>query len=273
MGVSLTRFAAVALVVCVVVEGEIDRVVDCVVLLHAGVADSRMWAPQIGLLRAAGYQVVAPDLRGYGERPLGSGSFSHMRDVAVLLDGEAVVVGNSLGGRVALELALHRPDLVSRLLLVAPGLPGWEWSDEVRAGWATEGEAFDRGDLQAAAEVSVRMWVDGPTRSPDKIDSSLRSVVREMVLRSYQLEIDAGDAPGVEEELGSAAVGERLSEIRCPTLVVVGERDTPDMQAIAAHVARSIDGADLLIIPDAAHLPSLERPEEFNSVLLAFLKS
>src|SRR5262245_30681404 len=124
-----------------------------------------MWARQATTLAAAGYRVVAPDLRGFGDRPLGAGPYSHRRDVEAALDGPAAVVGNSLGGRVALELALDRPDLVQRLVLIAPGLPGWVWSEETRAGWAEEEEAFDLGDDEAAAEISLRMWVDGPQRS------------------------------------------------------------------------------------------------------------
>ena len=84
-----------------------------VLLLHAGVADSRMWAPQVEALEAAGQRVLAPDLRGFGERRLEPARFSHLRDAEVLLDGPAAVVGNSLGGRVALELAVGRPDLVA----------------------------------------------------------------------------------------------------------------------------------------------------------------
>ena len=91
-------------------------------LLHAGIADSRMWHDQQTPLGAAGFDVLAPDLRGFGERPMGSEPFSHARDVEALLDGPTVVVGSSLGGRVALELAVLRPDLVERLVLIAPGM-------------------------------------------------------------------------------------------------------------------------------------------------------
>ena len=80
-----------------------------VLLLHAGIADSRMWQPQIEALEAAGYRVIAPDLRGFGERRLEPAPFSNVRDAEAALDGPAAVVGASLGGRVALELAVHRP--------------------------------------------------------------------------------------------------------------------------------------------------------------------
>ena len=92
-----------------------------------------------------------------------------------------------------------------------------------------------------------------------------------MVLRSYELELDAGDSSGSEEDLFDTPVGDRLAEIRCPTLVLVGEHDVPDMHAIASRIAGSIEGAKLETIPEAAHLPSFERPEQCNAILLAFL--
>jgi len=242
-----------------------------VLLLHAGVADSRMWKPQVQALESVGYRVIAPDLRGFGENPVGSEPFSHAKDVEGQLDGETAVVGNSLGGRVACELALHRPELVSKLVLVAPGLPGWEWSEEVRSAWASEEAAFEQGDYDAAAETSVRLWVDGPARSPGDVDPGVRAAVMEMVLRSYELELAAGDSSGAEQDLFDTPVADRLGEIRCPTLVLVGEHDVPDMQAIASRIAGSIEGAKLETIPDTAHLPSFERPDEFNAILLRFL--
>src|SRR5262249_59902777 len=116
-----------------------------------------------------------------------------------IVDGPVAAVGNSLGGRVALELALLRPDLVDRLVLIAPGLPGWEWSEETRAGWAREGAAYDRGDLEAAAEESLRLWVDGPRRSPETVDPTMRAAGRGVILRSYALDQDATGEGGGEE--------------------------------------------------------------------------
>ena len=115
-----------------------------VLLLHAGFADSRMWRPQVDVLGAAGYRVIASDLRGFGDRRLQPVPFSHARDAEALLDGPAAVVGCSLGGRVALELAVHRPDLVQRLVVIAPGLPGWDWSEDDADGLG-RGEGGIRG--------------------------------------------------------------------------------------------------------------------------------
>jgi 3-oxoadipate enol-lactonase len=241
-------------------------------LLHAGIADSRMWQPQVDVLQTAGYRVLTPDLRGFGQQVMEPAPFSYVRDVEALLDGPAAVVGSSLGGRVALELAVLRPELVERLVVIAPGMPGWEWSDETRAGWAEEEAAFECGDVEAAAEASLRLWVDGPRRSPEMVDSAMRSEVRRMVLRSYELQQHAWDAGAREEETLDPPVGGRLGEIRCPTLVLVGDEDVVDMRAIAAHVANSVSGARLVNVPESAHLPSLERADEINAHLLAFLR-
>jgi 3-oxoadipate enol-lactonase len=244
-----------------------------VLLLHAGIADSRMWKPQIDVLEGAGHRVIAPDLRGFGEHRLEPAPFSYVRDAEAALEGPAALVGCSLGGRVALELAVHRPDLVERLVLIAPGFPGWEWAEETRAGWAAEEAAYEAGDLETAAEESVRLWVDGPGRSPEEVDPAMRAAATAMVLRSYEMQEGAWEAGADEEDVLDPPIAGRLDDVRCPTLVLVGDHDVADMQGIAAHLAGSIEGARLVTIPNAAHLPSLERPEEVNELLLGFLGS
>lgn len=230
-----------------------------------------MWHPQVEVLQTAGYRVLSPDLRGFGQQLLEPAPFSYVRDVEALLDGPAAVVGSSLGGRIALELAVLRPQLVERLVLIAPGLPGWAWSDATRAGWAEEEAAFERGDVEAAAEASLRLWVDGPRRSPETVDPAMRSAVRGMLLRSYELQQHAWDAGAKEEQTLDPPVNERLAEINGPTLVLVGDEDVDDMRAIAAHIADSVNGARLTTISHSAHLPSLEKPAEVNTLLLGFL--
>jgi len=242
-----------------------------VLLLHAGIADSGIWRPQVDVLESAGYRVLAPDLRGFGQEVLAPVPFSYVRDVEAFLDGPVAVVGNSLGGRVALELAVYRPDLVKRLVLIAPGLPGWAWAAETRAGWAAEEAAFEAGDPEAAAEASLRMWVDGPRRSPEQVDATMRATVREMVLLSYELQQHGWEDGAREEEILDPPVNDRLNEVRCPTLVIVGDEDVADMRSIATHVAGAISGARLVTISGAGHLPAFERADEVNALLVAFL--
>jgi pimeloyl-ACP methyl ester carboxylesterase len=213
------------------------------------------------------------DLRGFGLTPLEPGPFAHARDLIETLERQgierAALVGVSLGGRVALEVAVARPELASALVLVAPGLPGHEWSDELRAEWAEEETAFEARDLDSAVEVSLRTWVDGPHRWPEDVDPDVRRRVAEMQRRAYELALAIEED---EEELLVEELADRLGEVRAPTLVVVGEEDQADMHAIAERLGREIPGARLATIPATAHVPSMERPREFDELVVPFLE-
>ena len=235
-----------------------------VLLLHAGIADSRMWAPQIEALSAAGHRVLAPDLPGFGETRLEPGTIDYVARAAAQLDAPAAVVGCSFGGRIALELALARPELVDRLGLVGAGLGGWDWSAAAKAGFAEEEEALERGDLSGAAAAQARMWL-----ANDAADD-VRALTEAMTLRSYELQLPVEDeVTGIWPEPPAA---ERLAEVSSPTLVVVGSDDVEDIVIMAEKLAVEIPGARLERIVGAGHLPSLERPDELNRLLLDFFQ-
>jgi pimeloyl-ACP methyl ester carboxylesterase len=242
-----------------------------VVLIHEGICDSRMWEPQWRPFTAA-HKVVRYDMRGFGETPLEPGPYSHARDLVGLLTeldlGPAALVGVSLGGSVALQVALARPALVSALVLVGVGLGGWDWSDETKAGWEEEEAALERRDLDAAVEVNLRMWVAGPDRSLDEVDPEVIARVAEMQRRAFELWLPVGEDA---KETLVEGVSERLGEIAMPTLVLVGDRDRPEMLAIADRLATEIPGAKRATIADTAHVPSMERPVEFDQLVLGFL--
>ena len=154
-----------------------------IVLLHEGVADRRMWRHQLPVLEPE-HTVVTLDLRGFGDSPHASGTFSNVEDVRELLDelgiDQAAVVGGSFGARVALELALVHPRRVSRLVLCPPALSDWEWSQTVRDAWRAEGEAYEAGDLDRATEVNVELWVDGQIAKSGGPPSLGGDVLREL---------------------------------------------------------------------------------------------
>jgi 3-oxoadipate enol-lactonase len=235
-----------------------------VVLLHAGIADARMWAPQLESF-SADHEVHAFDLPGFGTEPLAPGRLSYVDWVAERTPPASSVVGASFGGRIALDLALERPDLVGRLVLVAAALGGWEWSDEAQAGFAEEESALERGDLEAAAAAQARMWL-----APEA-DADVADLVREMTLRTYELQLPVEDE--VEVVWPEPPARERLGEIEVPTLVVVGSEDVADMPELAALLERSIPRARKVVIEGAGHLPSLERPREFDRAVLSFFRS
>lgn len=225
-----------------------------VVLLHAGIADSRMWARQEKVLRARGYDVVAPDLPGFGDEPIPPEPFSYVEPIAGLLP--ATLVGNSHGGRIALETALAHPAVVHKLVLVSPALRDHDWSREIVQYWEAEDALVEEGELDRATELTLRLFA-----RPE-----VHETVRPMQRRAYELQAAAETPPTWPE-------ARPLSELRAPTLVIVGEQDLDDFHRIAARIAREAPDARLETIADAKHVPSLEAPEAFDRLLIDFLSA
>src|SRR2546429_8714773 len=242
-----------------------------VALVHAGIADSRMWAPQLRTFPES-HRVVRVDLPGFGESPFEDDVVSFRGAIRDALDGagveRAALVGTSLGGRAALELALDSPDRVSALVLVGPGIDDHEWSEQVERFGADEEAALERGDLEAAVTVNLRLWVAGPRRELEGVDPGLRELVTDMQRQAFRLSKGHDDLQADRLEPPASA---RLGDVRVPTLVLTGDEDVEDIHAIADRLAREIPGAERATIADAAHLPSLERPDEFDRIVLGFL--
>jgi pimeloyl-ACP methyl ester carboxylesterase len=233
-----------------------------------------MWDPQWETFQAS-HRVLRYDMRGFGRSPVGPGSYSNAGDLIDLLEQHGVtkasLVGVSMGGRVALEVAIARPELVDALVLVGAGFPGHDWSAEMNAADEAEMAALKRGDLDGAVEVALRTWVDGPRRRPEDVDPEVRAQVAEMQKRAYELQLPVWET--AEEEPLVSDLSERIGEVAAPTLVLVGEEDVSDMHEIADRLERQIPNAQRASIADTAHVPSLERPREFDQLVLPFLQS
>jgi 3-oxoadipate enol-lactonase len=240
-------------------------------LLHAGVGDSRMWDDQFHMF-AQHYNVIRYDLRGWGKSGLPPGIFSYHEDVAGLLKSlnveSAYVIGLSFGGRVAIDFTLAHPEMVDALVLSAPALGGYEFSEEVQRFSTEEDNLFGRGDLAGATELNLRMWVDGPNRTPGQIDPDIRERVREMQLQAFTVPIPED----VEEQALTPSAIARLDEISVPTLIIVGDQDVADFLKIADILTAGITSAKKVVIPGVAHLPNMEKPQQFNRVVLGFLQ-
>lgn len=241
-------------------------------LLHAGLADSRMWDDQFGVC-AQHHRVIRYDMRGFGKTVMPPGSFSHHEDAAGLLRflgiEKAYILGVSFGGYVAINFVLAYPEMVDALILSAPNVSGYEpSSEEMRRFGAEEEQALDRGDLAIATELNLRMWVDGPNRTPDQVNPGVRERVREMQLHTFALPVPEE----VEEQSLTPPAITRLAEIQVPTLIIVGDQDVLEFIKISDMMTAGVRNAKKIVIPGVAHLPSMEKPELFNRIVLDFLR-
>lgn len=239
-------------------------------LIHAGIADHRMWKGQLSAFEKY-FRVIVPNLRGYGKSSIPDEPFNHFEDMARLLDylnlKSVNIAGCSIGGRIALELAITYPGIINRLVLIAPGLSGFEYKDrETLAKAAVLDDMIAKGKQNEVSENLVNLWVVGRKRDSQTVDPHIISLVQQMIIENYDSVIDRypEKEPGVD-------VISRLGEIKAPTLVLIGDNDVPDMQGISQYVSDKIPGAARQIIPGAGHLPNLEQKRLFNQVVIDFI--
>ena len=226
-----------------------------VVFLPGLALDRGVWA---GVARglADEFDTIRLDLRGHGESPEPTQPFAHHEDVVQALDALGIArahfVGLSMGGAVALDVALAFPDRVRSLALVGSALHGHAWSAE----WVASFRAVRRIGREQGARAARDAWAE-----------QFGGVGRELFAR------DRGTR-WTRRNLGrplEPPAAERLAAVRVPTLVVVGERDRADFQAIARTLAAQIAGAQAVTLSGVGHLSPLEAPALLADTLKEFL--
>lgn len=234
-----------------------------VLLLHAGVADLRMWDAQVEAL-ASGRTVVRCDLPGYGGTPLRlDADGCDADDVLSLLEELGVerfaLVGASYGGHVALQIASAVPHRVERLILLNAAADLVDPDEELRAVWRQEWTLVEGGDLDAATDFIVDTWLGA-----DASDDS-RALLWKMQRRAFDLQAAAGS------DVENRELPVDLARITMPVTVVVGSGDFSFFTATAQALAEGLAHIEMVELPWAGHLPSLERPVETARLLLRAL--
>jgi pimeloyl-ACP methyl ester carboxylesterase len=171
-----------------------------------------------------------------------------------------------MGSQTAIELAVVAPERVTSLVGVA-ARTGVPVSPVLGANWDRVDEIFEAGDIEGANEYELRMWIDGPQRTPDMIDSAFRERVREMNGALLLRDDDDGEEIAIDPP-----AAERLGEITAPTLILYGDQDIADVQQAGPLLAQAIPGAHLVVMENVSHLPQMEQPERFKEIVRGFLR-
>ncbi len=242
------------------------------VMIHAGVADNRQWNSEFDYFSQQ-YRVIRYDMRGYGKSEPVDGEFSHLADLTALLDHfevqqPVILMGCSMGGGLAMDFVLSHPARSRALIMVDAGPSGLELDTPSPAKFAEAEKAYDNQDWDLLAEIETQIWFDGLNRTPSEVDQTARQLAYEMNRITL-----AHEAKGLGNRLPNIQppAAQRLHELKLPVLIIVGTHDIPYMLASADHMAKHITGAEKAVIENAAHLPNMENPSEFQRIISTFL--
>jgi pimeloyl-ACP methyl ester carboxylesterase len=244
------------------------------VMIHAGVADSRQWNNEFAFF-ARDHQVVRYDMRGYGKSEPADGEFNHLDDLVAILDTlglhePVVLMGCSMGGGLAMDFTLKHPSRARALIMVGSAPSGLELDVPRSDKFDDVEKAFEAGDLDLVGELETQIWFDGAGRTPEQVNPSMRKLLYEMNRQALAHEV---------KQLGKRLPNtqtpafDRLSDLQVPVLIVIGAHDTPYILAAADYMAERIPSSQKVVIEDAAHLPNMDHPEEFQTIVTRFLES
>nr|MCW2727827.1 hypothetical protein [Aeromicrobium sp.] len=239
-----------------------------VVLLHAGVADRRAWAGVTASLDADDLDIVAYDRRGYGATPAADdpSAFTHVDDLLAVLDGvgfgEALLVGNSMGGALALDAALLHPSRIAGIVLIGAGVSGmtdedtpFDWELDAASAPLIERAEDPTADTESRIAALAHLWLDGPAAPEGRVGGAAREMFEAMNRRILEV--------GAVEGAGDAGVDAwaRLGEVSVPALCAWGDLDIPADLPFYEETARRLGQGPARVLAGVAHLPGLEQPE------------
>ena len=235
-------------------------------LLHGGMLDSRMWDDQFPIF-ARQYKTIRYDIRRFGRSAIPTSGYSAADDLHALLKfleiDRPVLVGLSVGWRIAIDFAVEHPDMLRALVLLAPGLSGYRGADDSNQRfWDRVVAARDEGPAKA-----VELWLKDPFMAPAMENPAVAAKIRPIAMANSHVFLVN---PFFERDLKPPAI-DRLANIRAPTLIVVGDRDVRSIESIAGILDVHIVGSKKVIIRGSGHMINMEKPEDLNRVVLDFL--
>ena len=237
------------------------------VLVHGFADDRQTWNNVSGEL-CCGRQIIRYDLRGYGEsEEHGDAPFRHAHDLLHVLDrlkiGQCDLLGVSMGGSISLNFALDYPERVSRLILISPGLVGWEWSEEWKDLWARISSTARSGDMAKARDL----WLNHPIFEKARRNPPTAEYIKDSVARySGRHWISDNEEPAYPDL-------DRLVTLKIPTLLLTAACDLPDFRLIADLIAAAVPNVRRVDIQNAGHVLHLECPDEIVSRVSRFVDS
>ncbi|TMI47666.1 alpha/beta hydrolase [Candidatus Bathyarchaeota archaeon] len=244
------------------------------VLIHAGFLDSRMWDIQFQLF-SENYRVIRYDVRGFGKSDVAQTKFSDYKDLRRILDHleakTASLVGVSNGGRIASDFAVEYPSMVDHLVLVSPGMSGYKFSgpeeeklwEEFDKQMKPQEEADREGRAADAVEMDVTAWAPAQTLAN-------RERITQIAMDNFHVHVENPWKLQVPPE---PRTWERLSNIRVPTLLIIGDRDVPAQILMVDNIHTHIPGSKKVLIQGGDHIVNMSKPDEFNRTVLEFLRT
>lgn len=237
------------------------------VFSHSLACSVAMWAPQVKTF-AKRYKVLCYDTRGHGQSSAPTGAYSLEQladDAKSLLDQLGIRschwVGLSMGGMIGQTFALKYPGVFKTLTLAdttsrypADAQPTWQ----ARIKTATE------GGMEPITQPTLERWFTAPFRaSGAKVVTDIAAAIRATPVDGFV---------GCCHAIPKIDLTGRLKEIKCPTLVIVGDQDPGTPPEMAREIHANLPGSELVVIPSAAHLSNLEQPDAFDKALAGFLE-
>jgi 3-oxoadipate enol-lactonase len=243
-----------------------------IVLLHAGVVDSRVWEPFVPRLTDAGYRTIRYDARGFGHSLTEDIEFSRVDDLLAVVDAfgveRAALVGNSQGGMIALDFAVSHPDRAAALVQLASGIGGLDvpMSPRDEALEQRYEEIDAAGDIQALTDFELALWGAGVEQPVERLPAELRGFLRPMIEAANE-----GRPRGRQVPLDPPAA-ERLDRLTMPVLFVHGAFDFSYVETFGRHLEANVPNARLVVMPGVAHLVAAEAPDETARLVLDLIR-
>jgi pimeloyl-ACP methyl ester carboxylesterase len=245
-----------------------------VILLHSGVTDRRSWYAVAEALQPQS-DVVAYDMRGYGETSGVTYGFSHLDDLTAVLDqvttGPVWLVGSSMGGEVAIDAAMAMAERVAGMVLLAPAVSGAPEpsvfdapTDRLVRMWEA---AQTSGDIDEINRIEMWLWLDGPSAPEGRVAGPARELALAMNAIALKNEIP--------EESGKSglAAWSRLEEINIPVTVACGDLDLPFIIARSKELADWLPKSRFHVFEGMAHLPYLEQPAVVAALITSAIRT